>query len=95
VKVDLDWVYGYRGSMSRNGLAYLDNGSLCYYNAGVGIVYNPTERTQEHFIMHTDDITCIAYHPDGKTIATGETGKFPVVNKWDAIATSSMKKYKK
>jgi len=44
VKVDLDWVYGIRGSKCRNGLSYLEDGRLCYFNAGVGIVYDPKEK---------------------------------------------------
>lgn len=95
VKVDLDWVYGIRGSKCRNGLAYLEDGRLCYFNAGVGIVYDPKEKTQEHFIKHTDDINCIAFHPDGRTVATGETGKAPLVHKWDAMAASSLMGYKR
>ena len=84
VKINLEWVYGIRASKCRNGLSYLANGSLAYFNAGVGIVYDPEQQTQTHFVKHKDDINCIAFHPEGRLIATAETGKIPKTHLWDA-----------
>merc|ERR1711959_837996 len=41
--------------------------------------------TQQFFYGHDDDIICAAMHPDGRTIATGQLGKHPVVLVWDSI----------
>lgn len=46
IKLDLEWVHGFRGQKSRNSLSYLSDGTLAYFNAGVGIVYDPRTREQ-------------------------------------------------
>lgn len=35
--------------------------------------------------MHIDDVTAIAFSPDGRTVATGEIGPKPMICIWDAI----------
>jgi len=45
VKIELEWVHGYRGSNGRNNLKYMKNGSLTYYAAGVGVTYDPVVHT--------------------------------------------------
>ncbi|KAB7506208.1 echinoderm microtubule-associated protein [Armadillidium nasatum] len=70
--LQLEWVYGYRGRDCRNNLYGLASGEVVYFAASVAIIYNPESNTQRHFTHHTDDIKCIAVHPDGKTVATGQ-----------------------
>ena len=65
----------YRGHDSRDNLFYTASGEVVYSSAGVGIVYNRKTHTQRFFLDHTDDIICVALHPDGKVVATGEIGK--------------------
>ena len=36
------------------------------------ITYNVEENIQRHYLGHTDDIKCIAIHPDLVTVATGQ-----------------------
>jgi microtubule-associated protein-like 6 len=88
VEVHLEWVHGYKGDSTKNNLRYLDDGSLAYYIAAVGVVYNPDMHTQKFFQMHTDDITCMDFHPDKIKCATGENGKKPKAFLWD---TQTMK----
>ena len=56
----------------RNNLRYLKNGSIVYNAAALGIVLDINKNVQSFFNLHTDDITAIAVHPDGITVATGE-----------------------
>jgi len=60
------------------------DGTLCYYIAGVGVVFNPETHTQKFFQEHSDDVTCMGFHPNGELVVTGENGKRPKSYIWDS-----------
>ncbi|XP_013399114.1 echinoderm microtubule-associated protein-like 2 isoform X2 [Lingula anatina] len=68
----LEWVYGYRGKDCRSNMFYLPSGELVYHMAAVAVLYNVQTKTQRHYLDHTDDIKCLAVHPDQVTIVTGQ-----------------------
>ena len=81
----LSFVYGYRGWDCRNNLDFVTNSfRIAYHIAAVGIVYNSQDNTQVHNLDHDDDILCLAVHPAGHSIATGEIGPKPKIIIWDA-----------
>lgn len=90
----LRWVYGFRGYDTRQNAYYNDKGEICYHSAAVGVVYNPVYETQKHVTDNpesddvaegnSDDILCMARHPDKVIFATGEIGKNPKVVVWDS-----------
>ncbi len=95
VKLELEWVHGYRGSMCVNGLQYIQNSSkLAYFAAAVGIVYDPKTHSQTFFNHHTDDITCISFNSNGVDVATGEMGRWPVCCIWDSNTLEVKQKLK-
>ncbi|XP_070181364.1 echinoderm microtubule-associated protein-like 2 isoform X3 [Littorina saxatilis] len=71
-KLQLEWVYGYRGRDCRSNLYYLPTGELVYFTAAVVVLYNVEEQTQRHYLGHNDDVKCLAVHPDRIKIATGQ-----------------------
>ncbi|KAJ8722911.1 hypothetical protein PYW07_004091 [Mythimna separata] len=71
-KLQLDWVYGYRGSDSRRNLWVLPTGELLYYVAAVAIMYDRDEESQRHYIGHTEDIQCMELHPSRELVASGQ-----------------------
>lgn len=83
ISVELEWVHGYKGDCAKNNLAYMADGTLAYYIAAVGVVYNPEQHTQRHFTKHTDDITCMDFHPDKVHVVTSENGKKPKTYIWN------------
>eukprot|EP00936_MAST-01D_sp_MAST-1D-sp1_P001279 g1279.t1 len=85
--LSLEHVYGYRGG-ARPGrrLHILQTREIVYYTAALGIVLNPQTNKQRFFMGHSSDITCIAVHPDGRTVVTGQSGKHPFLCVWDATS---------
>ncbi|KAL8567806.1 hypothetical protein ACOMHN_009114 [Nucella lapillus] len=71
-KLQLEWVYGYRGRDCRSNLYYLPTGELVYFTAAVVVLFNTEEQTQRHYLGHNDDVKCLAVHPDMIRIATGQ-----------------------
>ncbi|BFZ12124.1 hypothetical protein BsWGS_15165 [Bradybaena similaris] len=71
-KLQLEWVYGYRGRDCRSNLYFLPTGEVIYFTAAVVVLHNVEEQTQRHYLGHTDDIKCIAIHPDQIKVATGQ-----------------------
>jgi hypothetical protein len=45
VKMELEWVHGYRCRDSRNNIGFLIDGSIAYHAAALGVVYNPVEHS--------------------------------------------------
>ncbi|KAM4624799.1 echinoderm microtubule-associated protein-like 1 isoform 2-T2 [Polymixia lowei] len=96
-KLKLDWVYGYRGRDCRSNLYLLPTGETVYFIASVVVLYNVDEQLQRHYAGHTDDIKCLAVHPDKITIATGQVagtssdGKLaPHVRVWDSVSLNTL-----
>ena len=58
-----------------------------YASAALGVVHDLTTNQQTMFAGHDDDITCIALSNRGALVATGQTGKNPVVHIWNTAPT--------
>ncbi|XP_014833410.1 PREDICTED: echinoderm microtubule-associated protein-like 4 isoform X1 [Poecilia mexicana] len=71
-RLKLEWVYGYRGRDCRANVYLLPTGEIVYFIASVAVLFSYEERTQRHYLGHTDCIKCLAIHPDKIRIATGQ-----------------------
>uniref|UniRef100_A0A7N4V355 EMAP like 3 n=1 Tax=Sarcophilus harrisii TaxID=9305 RepID=A0A7N4V355_SARHA len=91
--------YGYRGRDSRSNLFVLRSGEVVYFIACVVVLYRPGGGPggsggggQRHYLGHTDCVRCLAVHPDGVRVASGQTAGVdkdgkplqPVVHIWDS-----------
>jgi microtubule-associated protein-like 6 len=90
--LELEFVHGYRGFDSRDNVYYTASGEVLYSAAGVGIVYNRRAHVQRFFMEHTDDIICVAIHPEGNIAATGEIGKAALICVWDTTTMQCISK---
>ncbi|XP_025030601.1 echinoderm microtubule-associated protein-like 3 isoform X1 [Python bivittatus] len=92
-KLQLDWVYGYRGRDCRSNLYVLTSGELVYFIACVVVLYHVQRRTQRHYLRHTDCVRCLAVHPDRVRVASGQMAGVdkdgkplqPFVHIWDSV----------
>ncbi|XP_052000848.1 echinoderm microtubule-associated protein-like 2 [Xyrauchen texanus] len=91
-RLDLDWVYGYRGRDCRANLYLLPSGEAVYFIACVVVLYHIDNQTQRHYRKHTDCVRCLAIHPDKVRVASGQTAGVdkdgkphqPFVHIWDS-----------
>ncbi|XP_025911778.1 echinoderm microtubule-associated protein-like 3 [Apteryx rowi] len=91
-RLQLDWVYGYRGRDSRSNLYVLASGELVYFIACAVVLYHVAARRQRHYLRHTDCVRCLSVHPDRVRVATGQAAGVdkdgkplqPVVHIWDS-----------
>ena len=98
----LEYVHGYRCEDARNNLRYTRSGKVVYHTAALGVVMDPVEGKgkgdaeakggyeQKHFFEHTDDILCLAIHPEKNYVATGEVGPHPLICVWDTTTMECM-----
>jgi len=92
----LENVYGF-SAHRRNGVFYSSiAGEIVYFAAAAGVVNKFGNKgakkkgeQQQHFnLSHTDDILCMAIHPSGNRVATGEIGRKPKIFVWDVHSTN-------
>uniref|UniRef100_A0A8C9ZHE1 EMAP like 3 n=1 Tax=Sander lucioperca TaxID=283035 RepID=A0A8C9ZHE1_SANLU len=92
-RLELDWVYGYRGRDCRANLYFLPTGEAVYFIACVVVLYHINNRTQRHYQKHTDCVRCLTLHPDKVRMASGQMSGVdkdgkplqPCVHIWDSI----------
>ncbi|XP_034413544.1 echinoderm microtubule-associated protein-like 3 isoform X1 [Cyclopterus lumpus] len=91
-RLELDWVYGYRGRDCRANLYFLPTGEALFFIACVVVLYHINNRTQRHYHKHTDCVRCLTVHPDKVRVASGQTAGVdkdgkplqPCVHIWDS-----------
>ena len=95
-RLRLDWVYGYRGRDARNNLHLLPTGEMIYFLAAVVVLYNCEEMSQRHYLGHTEDIKCLALHPNKLNVATGQGPGFyrregqPHIRVWNTVSLQTL-----
>ena len=75
--LQMEFVYGTRGHDTRGTIMYTGRGEVIFVAGATGIIYNPVQHTQKFFNGHTDDIICMAMHPDFNIVATGQVSPYP------------------
>jgi len=58
-KLDLEWVYGYRGIDCQDNVHWLSEGSIVYFTAATAVVFDLFNHKQSFFSCHSDDIVCL------------------------------------
>ena len=95
--LELEHVYGYRGSDCRSNVFHLRTGEAAYHAGPFGIVHDLVEGPHQHRQVwlkdiHKGEITCAALHPDGITLATAESAasvdSYPVICIWRVMEGS-------
>ncbi|XP_022113185.1 echinoderm microtubule-associated protein-like 2 isoform X1 [Pieris rapae] len=95
-KLKLEWVYGYRGKDSRSNLYLLPTGEIVYFVAAVVVLFNVDEQCQRHYTGHTDDVKCIAIHPNKLIIASGQCAGHdrldarPHIRVWNSVSLATL-----
>lgn len=54
--------YGYRGRDCRANVYLLPTGEIVYFIASVVVLFNYEERTQRHYLGHTDCVKWLVYN---------------------------------
>ena len=68
----LQWVFGYRGADRQGNLLVLQQGELVYFLGTVVVVYDQASERQRHYKGHTQDVACMALHPGGDLVVSGQ-----------------------
>jgi echinoderm microtubule-associated protein-like 6 len=83
--LQLAFVHGYRGFDGHDNVHMNKDGHLLFYVAAVGVVMDVGRRAQRFYLGHTDDILCMAPHPNGDWVATGQVGRVGEVHVWSSL----------
>lgn len=67
----LKFAHGFRSFDTRGNLKYTTSGHVVFTTAGLGVVMDINNRTQEFSNLHKEDVVSMALHPNGDIVATG------------------------
>lgn len=90
VSLRAKYVYGYKGKNCKKNLSYLKDMCMAYNVGTLGIVHDMEANTQRFFNWHKSEIVSVAFHPDGRQIATGERQAQPSVYVWDSTTCDKL-----
>lgn len=78
----LEWVYGYGRSVNlasklsnSNDIYRLKTSELVWAVAGVCVMFDENRMTQRFFVGHDGEVSCLAVHPNGIFVASGQMGR--------------------
>ena len=66
---------------TRSNLSILPTGEIIYFVASVVVLHNLEEQSQRHYLGHTEEIKCMAVHPNMMIAATGKPGEGETVTR--------------
>jgi len=86
--LDLEFVHGYSGKLpyrttSCTNIFPLATGELVYPCSATVVIYDKVMHRQRFFFGHDDDVMCLAVHPSGTIVASGQVGRRPPICVWD------------
>ena len=89
VKLVLKHVFGYEGNPDRHGsksceknVMFVNENRIIFPSAALVVVMDTRDSKQGFFTGHTDDVSCMAVHPDRTIAASGQTGKYACIMVW-------------
>ena len=78
----LEWVYGYGRSINlashvsnANAIYHLKTSELVWAVAGVCVMFDENRMTQRFFVGHDGEVSCLAVHPNGLLVASGQMSR--------------------
>lgn len=96
--LELDFVYGCRSgattslssshpaapnASTNNSAFYLSTGEIMWFTAALVVLYKKESNTQRHFREHTNEVTCVAVHPNQRIVASGQAGRSAFLLVWN------------
>jgi WD40 repeat protein len=95
-RLEMDFIYGYHNtgasqnynSNRSNAFLLQATGELVYYTGAVVVLQDieapAKDSSQCFFTGHSAEVTALTLHPNGKFVASSQTGRNPPVYVWDA-----------
>ena len=71
-------------------------GEMIYFVSSVVVLYNTEEQSQRHYLAHTEDVKCLALHPNKTTVATGQGPGYyrregqPHIRVWNTVSLQTL-----
>jgi WD40 repeat protein len=73
-ELELEWVYGYSGRISRASVRYNAEGHILYPAASFGVIFDKVNGKQVLSNAHHDEVTCLDVHPSANLAASCHRG---------------------